>query len=96
MLHEIAVVAIERPERYAKQLAAHFGHKIEVIEIDGGWQLTIRGGTGLLLPRTTELVLEASAADAETLDTVKDVLERHLRKFAAKLGELSIDWAPAT
>lgn len=92
MMREIATVSLERPERYGKQLAAHLGHKTEVTEIDGGWQATIRGGTGLILPTENALVLDASAEDTETLEVVKDVLERHLRKFAAKLGELDVEW----
>lgn len=90
--NERADVSIERPERYGKQLASHLSHKIEVTETDTGWVLQIRGGEGRVLPQTKTLVLEASAPDEETLDKVKDVLERHLRKFAAKLDPLEVNW----
>ena len=91
-LYERAEVSIERPERYGKQLASHISHKTEVSEIEGGWQAKIRTGEGKILPQTETLVLEAQADDEETLSKVKDVLERHLRKFAAKLEPLKVEW----
>ena len=89
---ERARVSIERPERYGKQLASHISHKTEVTEIEGGWVALIRAGEGKILPGKEALVLEARANDDETLEIVKDVLERHLRKFAAKLDFLEITW----
>ncbi|MDH6536095.1 DUF2218 domain-containing protein [Aurantimicrobium minutum] len=91
-LYERAEVSIERPERYGKQLASHISHKTEVSEIEGGWQAKIRSGEGKILPQRETLVLEARANDDETLAIVKDVLERHLRKFAAKLEPLEVTW----
>ena len=90
--HQRAEVTIERPARYGKQLASHLSHKIEVTETEAGWVLQIRGGEGHVLPQTESLVLEASAPNEETLEKVKDVLERHLRKFAAKLEPLEVNW----
>lgn len=92
-LHQTATVSIERPARYGKQLASHLSHKIPVAETDTGWTANIREGLGIITPLTTELVLEAHAPDQETLEVVKDVLERHLRKFAAKLEPLEITWS---
>jgi hypothetical protein len=87
-----AEVSIERPERYAKQLASHISHKTDVTEIENGWVAKIRDGIGIISPRTDVLILEAQAPSKETLEIVKDVLERHLRKFAAKLESLDIQW----
>ena len=88
-----ALVLIERPSRYGKQLASHISHKTEVAEIEGGWLAQIRTGEGKILPQGDTLVLEARANDEETLAIVKDVLERHLRKFAAKLEPFAVDWS---
>ncbi|MDY6050967.1 MAG: DUF2218 domain-containing protein [Rothia sp. (in: high G+C Gram-positive bacteria)] len=38
-LRSRAVVETDRPARYAKQLASHFGHKITVEEIESGHRL---------------------------------------------------------
>jgi hypothetical protein len=61
-------------------------------ELDTGWSLVIRAGEGKILPGKEALVLEARANNYETLAIVKDVLERHLRKFAAKLEPLEVTW----
>ena len=90
--YERADISIERPERYGKQLASHISHKTEVTEIEGGWLAQIRAGEGRILPYSDTLLLEARANDEETLAIVKDVLERHLRKFAAKLEPLMVTW----
>lgn len=91
-LFEQAVIAIERPERYGKQLASHISHKTEVVDFDGGWQATIGSGQGIILPRGTALVLEARADDEVSLERVKDVLGRHLLQFTTKLEPFEIHW----
>ena len=90
--HEIATISIERPERYGKQLASHISHKTEVSETDTGLVANIRDGVGTITPLTDVLILDAQAPSEESLAIVKDVLERHLRKFAAKLEPLTIEW----
>ena len=42
-------------------------------------------------PRPDHLSLEASAADAESLAVVEDVLGRHLERFGAR-RELAVTW----
>ena len=88
-----ADVVIERPERYGKQLVAHLGHKVAVTDVENGWSLAIGVGTGRVLPGEGILRLEAEAGSAELLARIQDVLERHLRKFATKVGELEVNWS---
>jgi hypothetical protein len=85
-------VATERGERYRKQLASHFGNKIEVAEEPSGTVLSWgSGGTTTLTVEPGALVLRADAEDAETLDRVKDVTGRHLERFGEKDG-LKVTW----
>ena len=85
-------VATERGERYRKQLASHFGNKIEVAEGPSGTVLSWGfGGTTTLTVEADALVLRADAEDAETLDRVKDVTGRHLERFGEKDG-LVVTW----
>jgi len=86
-----AVVSIDRPARWGKQLASHLSHKAELTELENGWSLAIAGGTGLVLPGEDELTLVAEAADPESLERIRFVLEKHLRQFANK-EELQINW----
>mgnify|MGYP000556008086 CR=1 FL=1 len=91
-LREHADVSLERPARYGKQLAMHLSHKCEMSETSTGWELNIRDGRGIIIPGENVLTLDALAPSQESRAIVKDVLERHLRKFAAKLDPLTIYW----
>ena len=91
-LSATARVATERGERYRKQLASHFGNKIEVTENPEGTVLTWGfGGTTTLTVEADALVMRADADDASTLDQVKDVTGRHLERFGEKDG-LVVVW----
>jgi uncharacterized protein len=87
-----ARVDTDRPERYRKQLASHFGNKIEVAESPAGTVLTWGfGGTTTLTVEAGALVMLAAADDTQTLDRVKDVTGRHLERFGEKDG-LVVTW----
>lgn len=88
-----ADVVIGRPERYGKQLASHLGHEVAVTDHDNGWSMAIGEGTGRVIPGEGVLRLEAEANSPELLARIQDVLERHLRKFATKAGELEVNWS---
>lgn len=92
MFNASAEVSIERSARYGKQLAIHLSHKCEMTETSTGWDLIIRDGRGIITPGENVLTLEAQAPSEESLAIVKDVLERHLRKFAVKLEPLTVEW----
>jgi hypothetical protein len=85
-------VATERGERYRKQLASHFGNKVEVAEEPDGTVLKWGfGGTTTLTVEADALVMLAVADDDQTLDRVKDVTGRHLERFGEKDG-LVVAW----
>jgi hypothetical protein len=87
-----ARVSTERGERYRKQLASHFGNRIEVVEEPSGTVLKWGfGGTTTLTVEPGALVMQAEAEDAEALDRVKDVTGRHLERFGDKDG-LVVTW----
>jgi uncharacterized protein len=87
-----AQVETDRGERYRKQLASHFGNRIEVTESPAGTMLTWGfGGTTTLTVEPGALVMLAAADDTETLDRVKDVTGRHLERFGEKDG-LVVTW----
>jgi hypothetical protein len=90
-----AVVTTDAAVRYAKQLLAHLGRKNSVEAVDGapdGGRLVFAYGYGTVRPEDGRLVLEAFAADDESLARVQDVMARHLERFGAR-RELSVHWS---
>ena len=90
-----AVVLTDRPARYAKQLASHFGHKILSEEIQDGYRLTFNrdgnfGGYGDLLVQEVDgsdrLILLTYAAGPQGCERLEGVLGRHLERFGQKEG----------
>jgi hypothetical protein len=89
-----AKVAIERPGRWAKQLVSHLGNKAKVEELDGFSKLTFgEEGTsvGLVSTDAENVLLTALGQTQEDLDRAKNVLGKHLERFAEKL-EIKVDW----
>jgi len=86
-------VVTDRGERYRKQLASHFGNRIEVTESPAGTVLVWGfGGTTTLTVEPGALVMLAAADDDdETLGRAKDVTGRHLERFGEKDG-LVVTW----
>jgi hypothetical protein len=61
-----AQVVTDRGDRYRKQLARHFGNRVEVTESPAGTVLTRGfGGTTTLTVEPDALVMIAAAADAQ-------------------------------
>lgn len=77
-----AHVATARAARYLEQMCKHFGHKIPVTRGEGTGTIAFDGGTCALAAAADGLWLEVSAADAETLLRLQDVVARHLQRFA--------------
>jgi hypothetical protein len=92
-----ADVPTEVPERYAKQLVAHLGRRVEWTTAGPVSTAGIAGGTGVVEVGDGVLTLRAEAADTESLERVQDVLGRHLERFGQR-NELVVTWAddPAT
>ena len=94
MAQTSAKLIIDRPERYAKQLASHIGHKAQgVDEIDGKTHITFGfGATGTIAVGDGAVLLTATANEDEAMSKAQDVLGRHLLKFA-KLEDQTLDWS---
>jgi uncharacterized protein len=86
-----ATVATATPERYAKQLAAHLGRRLEVREEEGGTRLVFADGECLLRPSGNALELHASASGQPALDRVVEVVGSHLERFGQR-NELHVEW----
>jgi uncharacterized protein len=87
-----AEVATATPERYAKQLVSHLGHRVPVEPTPDGDVLTFDQGRGVVRVGEGVLVLEAQGQGEAALGVVQDVLGRHLLKFGSR-AELTVTWS---
>lgn len=87
-----ARVATHRSARYAKQLAAHLGRRVEAhwSEETGRGELTFGGGTATLVAEADALLL-AVEGDTDELAGLEDVVGRHLVRFGSR-DELVVEW----
>jgi len=88
-----AFVVTSRPERYIKQLVSHFGNKVKTELTDEGGRLQFDFGTCDLKAAPTGIELIGKAEDEAQLETVKDVVARHLVRFGAN-DQLTVSWSP--
>jgi uncharacterized protein len=87
-----ADVPTDTPERYAKQLVAHLGRRLEWATDGGTSTARVGEGTGQVVVGDGVLTLLAEAPDAEGLARVQDVLGRHLERFGQR-NELVVSWS---
>lgn len=92
-----AMVATDRPQRWAKQLAAHLGRRMQVEETGRGPLLTMtfgeQGGATCLLDITAADVLgmHVESDRPEAAERMMHVVGGHLERFGEKEG-LTVSW----
>lgn len=79
--------------RYARQLCRHFAHKPELAVSEDRGEIRFPYGTATLAASADALDVRLEAATAEDLATLRDVVERHLLRFAFREGDRGVDWA---
>jgi caffeoyl-CoA O-methyltransferase len=93
MLHARAEVATSTPDRFARQLVSHLGHKITAqCQSDGTAVIAVGDGRCTLTTGTEMLILEATADSAQGLAHIQDVVGRHLERFGARAA-LQVQWS---
>ena len=93
LVSSTAFVVTSRPERYIKQLVSHFGNKVKTELTDEGGSLEFEFGVCELKAAPTGIELSGTAEDAAQLETLKDVVARHLVRFGVN-DQLTVTWTP--
>ncbi len=93
----VAQARLETPNarKYLTQLSRHFAHKIEVEANETEARLVFPAGPIRLRADERVLAVDVEAADAEGIERLKDVLWRHLERFAFREPELRATWIDA-
>jgi hypothetical protein len=82
-----------RPERYARQLAAHWSGKAEVTVDAGVTTIAFEGGnTAVLRPDGGRLQVVASAPEGGDVERFGQVVADHLVRFGHRDG-LTVTWS---
>ncbi len=94
MNRSIARIHTDHASRYLQQLCKHFAHKIptEFDKTDG--RIMFDGNACLLRADGDVLTITIEAADTETDERLRDVVVRHLDRFAFR-DQPSVTWTAA-
>lgn len=92
-MHSSTELVIERPERWAKQLASHVGHRATVENDNGHYTVSFGfGAKGIISTSSTAVVLTVEAQEQEGFDRAKEVLGSHLLRFAKLEDSVVLNW----
>ena len=87
-----ASVPTERASRYMQQLAKHWAHKLDVHFDSERATVTFPIARLDMVADTETLALTLVPTGDEDISHLKDVVEKHLDRFAFREGELVYDW----
>ena len=86
-----ADVATNTPDRYAKQLVAHLGRKLEFTTDSATSTAALGAATAQIVVGDGTLSLIASGTDEEAVTRAEYVLGSHLERFGQR-NELTVTW----
>lgn len=89
-----ATIATEQASRYLQQLCKHFAHKLPVTFDPHAGEIAFSIGDCRLTAESDALRIVLTAASHEDMEQLKDVVVRHLVRFAFR-EELQVDWQTA-
>ena len=89
-----ARVPTEKASRYLQQLCKHFAHKLPVTFDEHKGSISFSIGECALKADAEALTITATAPVEAGMDQLKDVIVRHLVRFAFR-EELQVEWQPA-
>ncbi|MDH7638896.1 DUF2218 domain-containing protein [Sphingomonas oryzagri] len=94
MLSTTAITPTAHASRYLQQLAKHWSHKLEVEFTPLHATIRFPSGVVATLDAGEEaLTSTIEAADAETLERMKQVVADHLDRFAFREAPLPFPWS---
>lgn len=83
----------EKAERYVAQLAKHWAHKFDVIEEDGVTMIPFaEGRSAVLTPADGVITINITADTTEDVEKLKEVVAKHIDRFAFREAPLTYEW----
>jgi uncharacterized protein len=92
-MNATAIIPTENARRYLGQFVKHFAHKLPFVRHESNEHGEVEFPLGLctLDADATRLAIIVNAGSPEEMDRLKDVVDRHLIRFAFR-EDLAIDW----
>ncbi len=81
--------------KYLQQLCKHFAHKVPASCDGTQGRVEFPFGEVRLSAEGDRLRVELPKGDADTLQRGRDVIDRHLERFAFREAFTQMDWQPA-
>lgn len=78
--------------KYVQQLCKHWAHKLDTTLEGNDGTVRFAGATAHMRAGDDALAIRLDAESPETLDLIKDVVARHLDRFAFREAPLPFDW----
>jgi hypothetical protein len=91
MPHSQTEITTPQASRYLQQLCKHFAHKLPVTFDPAQGSIAFDIGDVRLAADDERLTIALTAPDGEQLERLKDVVIRHLERFAFR-EELAVEW----
>jgi hypothetical protein len=93
MTSTTAHVPTANASKYMKQLCKHWSHKLDVKLEEDTAIVHFPDALAEMAASDTELVVTVKAESSEMLDRMKDVVAKHLDRFAFREAPLSFNWS---
>ena len=88
-----AIVPTEKASRYLQQLCKHFDHKLPVTFDEHAGNISFAIGECALAADDAALTITATSPGEAELEQLKDVVVRHLVRFAFR-EDIPVEWQP--
>jgi len=92
-MNATAIIPTENAKRYLGQFVNHFAHKLPFVRHENNERGEVEFPLGLctLNADETRLSIIVNAGTADEMDKLKEVVDRHLIRFAFR-EDLAINW----
>lgn len=88
-----ARVPTEQGSKYLQQLCKHWSHKLDVSFDEAQGKVSFPQAVATMTAEPGALLVSIESEDVDVVNQMKDVMARHLDRFAFREAPLTFDWS---